>query len=87
MKIDRSFVEDLNTQTNAHAIIRAITTLAEALGMETLAEGVEKESQLDVLRAEGCRHIQGFLFSRPLTSTAVDDLLADASGLQWKRRA
>ncbi len=87
VKIDRSFVEDLNTQTNAHAVIRAITTLAEALGMETLAEGVEKESQLDVLRAEGCRHIQGFLFSRPLTSSAVDDLLAEAHGLEWKRRA
>ncbi|WBY16493.1 EAL domain-containing protein [Erythrobacteraceae bacterium WH01K] len=87
VKIDRSFVEDLNTQTNAHAVIRAITTLAEALGMETLAEGVEEESQLEVLRAEGCRHIQGFLFSRPLSSDAVDDLLADAHGLEWRRRA
>ncbi len=71
VKIDRSFVEDLGKGGNAHAVIRAITTLAEALGMETLAEGVEMQEQLDVLRAEGCGHIQGFLFSKPVPASGV----------------
>ena len=68
VKIDRSFVTDLASGENGHAIIRAITTLAEALGMETLAEGVEDEQQLEILRREGCRSIQGFLLSRPMSA-------------------
>ncbi|QPC98168.1 putative bifunctional diguanylate cyclase/phosphodiesterase [Qipengyuania soli] len=71
VKIDRSFVTDLATGENGHAIIRAITTLAEALGMETLAEGVEDEQQLEILRREGCRSIQGFLLSRPMSASQV----------------
>ena len=75
VKIDRSFVEDLATGGNAHAVIRAITTLADALGMDTLAEGVEADEQLEVLRREGCRYIQGFLFSKPVAGDQVFDLL------------
>ena len=71
VKIDRSFVTDLASGENGHAIIRAITTLAEALGMETLAEGVEDEEQLAILRREGCRSIQGYLLSRPMTAEQV----------------
>ena len=75
VKIDRSFVEDLTTGGNAHAVIRAITTLADALGMDTLAEGVEADEQLEVLRREGCSYIQGFLFSKPVAGDQVFDLL------------
>jgi diguanylate cyclase (GGDEF)-like protein len=75
VKIDRSFVEDLANDGNAHAVIRAITTLADALGMETLAEGVEAPEQLDILRREGCGFIQGFLFSEPLPAQDVARLL------------
>ncbi|WP_349514140.1 EAL domain-containing protein [Erythrobacter sp. NFXS35] len=82
VKIDRSFVEDLGTNGNGHAIIRAITTLADALGMETLAEGVEEIAQFEVLEREGCRHIQGFLFSRPVPAIAVAGLLSDGAGYQ-----
>lgn len=71
VKIDRSFVTDLASGDNGHAIIRTITTLAEALGMETLAEGVEDEEQLAILRREGCRSIQGYLLSRPMTAEQV----------------
>ena len=71
VKIDRSFVTDLASGENGHAIIRAITTLAEALGMETLAEGVEDEKQLEILRREGCRSIQGYLLSRPMSAQQV----------------
>jgi len=75
VKIDRSFVEDLASGGNAHAVIRAITTLADALGMQTLAEGVEDTEQLDILRREGCGYIQGFLFSEPLAAADVMKLL------------
>ena len=73
VKIDRSFVTDLAAGENGHAIIRAITTLAEALGMETLAEGVEDEEQLEILRREGCRSIQGFLLSKPMSAENVKE--------------
>ncbi len=87
LKIDRSFVEDLGTSTNGHAVIRAITTLADALGMETLAEGVEDIAQFEVLEREGCRHIQGFLFSKPIAADAVAGLLSDGAGYQRQLRA
>ncbi|MEQ5789297.1 EAL domain-containing protein [Erythrobacter sp. NFXS35] len=82
VKIDRSFVEDLGTSETGHAMIRAITTLADALGMETLAEGVEDIAQFEVLKREGCQHIQGFLFSRPVTAGEVAGLLQKGAGYQ-----
>ncbi len=82
VKIDKSFVDDLVTSSNAHAVIRAITTLADALGMETLAEGVEDIAQFEVLEREGCQNIQGYLFSRPVAADAVAGLLRDGAGYQ-----
>ncbi|MGB3470373.1 MAG: EAL domain-containing protein [Erythrobacter sp.] len=82
VKIDRSFVEDLGTSSNGHAVIRAITTLADALGMETLAEGVENIEQFEVLEREGCRYIQGYLFSRPVAAHAVANLLEGGADYQ-----
>ncbi len=87
IKIDRSFVEDLRGNGNGHAVIRAITALADALGMETLAEGVEEIAQFETLEREGCRYIQGYLFSRPVASSAVLDLLTDGVGYQKQLRA
>jgi diguanylate cyclase (GGDEF)-like protein len=82
VKIDKSFVEDLGTSDNGHAVIRAITTLAAALGMQTLAEGVEDVAQFEVLEREGCQNIQGYLFSRPVAADAVAGLLRDGAGYQ-----
>ena len=87
VKIDKSFVEDLGTSGNGHAVIRAITTLAAALGMETLAEGVEDIAQFEVLEREGCQNIQGYLFSRPVAAEAVAGLLRDGVGYQRQLRA
>ncbi|MEE4155219.1 MAG: EAL domain-containing protein [Erythrobacter sp.] len=87
VKIDKSFVEDLGTTRNGHAVIRAITTLAAALGMETLAEGVEDVSQFEVLEREGCQNIQGYLFSRPVAAEAVAGLLRDGAGYQRELNA
>ncbi|MBV2148501.1 EAL domain-containing protein [Sphingobium sp. AS12] len=80
LKIDRSFIVDLLEHKGATAIIRAITTLADALGIETTAEGVEHSEQLDILRAEGCGQIQGYLFSRPIPAQDVEALLDKLDG-------
>lgn len=87
VKIDKSFVEDLGTSSDGHAMIRAITTLANALGMETLAEGVEDIAQFEVLEREGCQNIQGYLLSRPVAANAVAGLLRDGAGYQRQLRA
>ena len=80
LKIDRSFIVDLLAHDGATAIIRAITTLADALGIETTAEGVESSEQLEILRAEGCNQIQGYFFSRPIPAGQVAALLEKLSG-------
>lgn len=80
IKIDRSFVMDLQSGAPASAIIRAITTLADALGMETLAEGVEYEEQADLLRNEGCQQVQGYFYSRPVPAKDASALIAQFGG-------
>jgi predicted signal transduction protein with EAL and GGDEF domain len=75
LKIDRSFIIDLQENEGATAMIKAITGLADALGIETTAEGVETIDQLDILREQGCNQIQGFYFSRPIQAQAVADLI------------
>jgi diguanylate cyclase (GGDEF)-like protein len=65
LKIDRSFVGLLDQDESSAAIITAIVQMAHALGLETVAEGVERESQADRLRALGCDAAQGYFFARP----------------------
>jgi predicted signal transduction protein with EAL and GGDEF domain len=76
IKIDRSFVKDITDGVGSLNIVRAVTGMAQGLGMTTTAEGVETNEQLEIVRAEGCTDMQGFLFSRPLPSAEVDRLLA-----------
>ncbi|MEG3064268.1 MAG: EAL domain-containing protein, partial [Comamonas sp.] len=66
LKIDQSFVQDLDHDGNDRAIVSAIIRMAQALGMQTTAEGVETEAQLQFLRDMGCDEAQGYYFSRPL---------------------
>ncbi|MNT69868.1 Phytochrome-like protein cph2 [compost metagenome] len=73
MKIDRSFVSELQHNRDNAAIVSAIITLARNLDMESLAEGVETEAELVALQALGCDTVQGYLTGRPL---AVNDALA-----------
>ena len=76
LKIDRSFVSDLRPGGDAAAIIRAILSLAESLGMDTVAEGVETDAQRGQLLELGCRRAQGFLFSRAIPPADLVALLA-----------
>jgi diguanylate cyclase (GGDEF)-like protein/PAS domain S-box-containing protein len=70
LKIDQSFVRDLTDDVEDRAIVDAVIRMAAALGLQTLAEGVETEGQLDFLRSHGCQAVQGFLFSRALPADA-----------------
>ncbi|PEQ13441.1 diguanylate cyclase [Novosphingobium sp. PC22D] len=80
IKIDQSFVRGATVEANRNrAIISSIVSLAEALGMETTAEGVETFDELDLIRTLGCSHIQGFIYERPLNAAAASARLA--SGL------
>ncbi|MBB3347776.1 EAL domain-containing protein [Sphingomonas sp. BK069] len=71
VKIDQSFVRGLDTSRAAGAIIKAIVGLGEALGMAIVAEGVETCAQRDALVLAGCTHLQGYLFSRPVSSASI----------------
>ena len=75
LKIDRAFVRELVTQHDARAIVRSIVELATALGMSTVAEGVEEPAQYELLRRAGCQCVQGFLIARPMLIDQVVEML------------
>ncbi|WP_179505419.1 MULTISPECIES: bifunctional diguanylate cyclase/phosphodiesterase [unclassified Sphingomonas] len=85
-KIDGNFVRNLRGDRGAQAIVRSITTLAGALGIETLAEGVELADDLDLLAQQGCNLAQGYAISPPLPAAELAALLA-AQHAGTERRA
>ena len=76
IKIDRSFVQDIETRADCKAIVRAVTDIGDNLGIATTAEGVETLAQFDMIQAHGCNQVQGYLFSRPVPAESVAALLA-----------
>jgi diguanylate cyclase (GGDEF)-like protein/PAS domain S-box-containing protein len=74
LKIDQSFVRDLGTSTNDTAIVNAILDFAQALGIETVAEGVETKAQAEYLAEHGCLYGQGFWFHRPMPAEQISRL-------------
>lgn len=75
IKIDQTFICDLEKRADALAIVRAVAGLSKSLGMATTAEGVETTEQLEMLRTEGCTEVQGYLFSPPRPANKLFDLL------------
>ena len=82
LKIDQRFIRKLTQQPRHRQLVQAILSMAEALGMRTVAEGVESVEQLEILRELGCHEAQGFFFSRPLTPGNLARL-ASADSLDW----
>jgi diguanylate cyclase (GGDEF)-like protein/PAS domain S-box-containing protein len=75
LKIDRSFVRDIDRDEGLASMVRAMIQLAEGLGMTALAEGVETAAELDFLRRNGCPLAQGYHFARPVPADGVLELL------------
>ena len=75
LKIDQSFVASIGVRDDASAVVQAILSLGESLGLSVTAEGVETPAQRDSLRAQGCAYLQGYLFSRPLEKEDIASLL------------
>jgi EAL domain-containing protein (putative c-di-GMP-specific phosphodiesterase class I) len=81
LKIDRSFVKDLATDPKEEPIVSAVIVLAHSLGMDVVAEGVETEAELAILRKHHCDRMQGFLFSRPIPAKDFEALLRSGKTL------
>jgi diguanylate cyclase (GGDEF)-like protein len=78
LKIDRSFVAELSADADSWPIVTAIIGLAKALGLATVAEGVEEDVQIDALRSLGCDLAQGYRFARPQAGEVLDALITEA---------
>ncbi|MAT65273.1 MAG: hypothetical protein CMN57_06485, partial [Gammaproteobacteria bacterium] len=76
IKLDRSFVRDLNTSADSAAIASAVVNLGHGLGLDVLAEGVENEAQLAHLKRLGCDAVQGYFYSPPLSAAAFEAFAA-----------
>ncbi|HEU4526882.1 MAG TPA: EAL domain-containing protein [Actinomycetota bacterium] len=81
LKIDRTFVRDVDRDRDLAGMVRAIIQLAQSLGMVPLAEGIETPSEYVFLRSNGCRLAQGYLFSRPVPATEIPELARREGGL------
>jgi len=76
LKIDQSFVRDIDTDPDDRAIVQAIIQMARALNLKTIAEGVETDAQHQFLRREGCDMMQGYRFCRPMDAAALEMWIA-----------
>jgi EAL domain-containing protein (putative c-di-GMP-specific phosphodiesterase class I) len=77
MKIDRSFVRDATVDRDHAAIVEAVVSLARAMKLKVVAEGVETREQLDALRRYGCDMVQGYLFSKPVPIEDITRMLQE----------
>jgi diguanylate cyclase len=87
LKIDQSFVRDLDKQGNDAAIVAAIISLGHSLGLRVIAEGVETMEQHARIREMGCHEMQGFLFSRAVPAEEMTYLLQNGNSLNWPLEA
>lgn len=78
LKIDRAFVRDIVPEKSGIAMISAMISLAHALNLQVVAEGVEEEAELNVLREHGCEYVQGYYFSKPLSVGEFTNLIVNS---------
>jgi diguanylate cyclase (GGDEF)-like protein len=83
LKVDKSLVHNMTTETKDAAIVRTVIALGRELGFTVLAEGVETEAQFEMLRELGCQQVQGFLTARPVCASEARELLKR----NWGRRS
>lgn len=77
LKIDQSFIRDLEQNSAKTAIVTAIIQMAEGMSMNVIAEGIETQDQLEFVKRNNCKEIQGYLLCKPLPSTQVEEFLRD----------
>ena len=82
LKIDQSFVRNLETDLQDRAIVKTVIDLADNLGLRTVAEGVETEGQSSVLRRLGVHELQGYYFAKPMPMQAFESWMEQQAGLQ-----
>ena len=80
LKVDRSFITNVTTNSGDASVTQAIITVAHNLGFKVTAEGVEEASLLDFLRQNNCDEVQGYYFSKPLSALNMETLLCDSKG-------
>ena len=83
LKIDRSFVTDLPGDQSSRSVARAIISLAHELGIKVVAEGVEQETQIEILRSMGCDEFQGFYFSKPVAPAEMEKIALAGRALPY----
>lgn len=79
LKIDRSFVSQMNSDAEKLSIVRTLVSLAKTLGLDAISEGVETTQQLNQLTSLGCEFAQGYLFAEPLNVKAIESMLSENS--------
>ena len=80
LKVDRSFVRDIGMNSTANALIQSLVSLGDAMDLSVIAEGIENEDQLKLLRLVQCEFVQGFLISRPVSADEITALLERLGG-------
>jgi predicted signal transduction protein with EAL and GGDEF domain len=84
LKIDRSFVSEMEDTSESRAIVQMIMSLGRYLGMEMVAEGVETAEQVSLLRSLGCEYAQGYFFSKPTDQEAMAEVLLKSRGSAYR---
>ena len=84
LKIDRSFVSEMENSSDSRAIVQMIVSLGRSLGMEIVAEGVEGAKQAGLLESLGCEYAQGYFFSKPIDQEGMAEVLLESRGNAYK---
>ncbi len=77
LKIDKSFIDEMNKSDSSRQYVAAIISMGHVMGFDVISEGVEENEQIETLMEIGCDYIQGFVWGRPLSAEAVEELVAN----------